>query len=147
MGFNFDVEAEAKKAKSARANSANSANFGSEALPISRISNISKPEDSDYTPDDLAKMDDLLRQLASIEGWPEAELNRLLDERRRMAPGRVRNALEQIRAAVVKALEPWPSPPPGPYRHRRLCVLTVIEGGKPEDADQAKSQIRNREAA
>jgi hypothetical protein len=86
----------------------------------------------DYTQTDIQEMDKLLRELAKLEGWSEAELVAKLDQRRRMAPVNVRPVLQEIRAAHRAALAVWPNQP-----HRsdiRLCNLdhvrlAVVGGG------------------
>lgn len=68
-------------------------------------------DDEDYGPADLVKMDDLLRQLAELEGWPVERLTACLDERRRMAPVNVMPTLRGLQAAVRDALAIWPNKP------------------------------------
>ena len=67
--------------------------------------------EADYTGADLARMDDLLRQLAELEGWPAELLTARLDERRRMAPVNVLPTLKELQAAVTAALAVWPEQP------------------------------------
>ena len=64
-----------------------------------------------YAAADLAEMDRLLGELAALEDWREGELEARLDERRRMAPVNVQNALQALRAAAAAALAGWPEPP------------------------------------
>jgi hypothetical protein len=65
----------------------------------------------DYTLADLAKLDDLLRQLAELEDWPLDELEKRLGERRRMAPVNVMPTLRALQDAVQRALAVWPERP------------------------------------
>jgi hypothetical protein len=110
---------------------------------------IQKPEAWDYELADLKEMDRLLKELADLEGWTDAELADLLDERRRMAPANVRSMLEAVRKAHAMALAPWPEPP----KERSnivLCPLTtkrrlaVLQGGKSSSVDQPRSQSGGR---
>lgn len=67
--------------------------------------------EGDYTASDLAEIDRLIHQLAEIEGWSPADLEDALDQRRRMAPVRVLEALRELREAVKRSLDPWPEKP------------------------------------
>jgi hypothetical protein len=78
--------------------------------------------DEDYTTADLAKMDDLLRQLAELEGWPAERLTACLDERRRMAPVNVMPTVRSLQAAVTAAMAVWPNKPAW-QASIRLCHL------------------------
>lgn len=110
---------------------------------------IQKPEAWDYELADLKEMDRLLKELADLEGWTDAELADLLDERRRMAPANVRSMLEAVRKAHAMALAPWPDSP----KERSsivLCPLTtkrrlaVVQGGKSSPVEQAGCQSSGR---
>jgi hypothetical protein len=90
-----------------------------------------------YTPADLKKMDALLRELAELEGWTPAELEEMLDKRRRMAPARVPEVLKTLQAARDTQLSTWPQAP-AKRSSFSLTTLTVIEGGK-RDSDPSRS--------
>jgi hypothetical protein len=90
-----------------------------------------------YTPADLKKMDALLLELAELEGWTPAELEEMLDRRRRMAPARVPEVLQTLQASRDAQLASWPAQPKERARFA-LTTLTVIEGGK-RDSDPARS--------
>jgi len=81
--------------------------------------------DDAYTLADLQEMDRLLRDLAQLEGWSNAELQDLLDQRQRMAPANVPAMLQTLRLARGAALAPWPDQPAKRSRIR-LCFLTPI---------------------
>jgi hypothetical protein len=83
---------------------------------------LSSPPDEDCTPEDLEKLDDLLRQLAKLEGWPPEALAARLEQRRRMAPVNVMPSLRALQKAVEDALAMWPDPPSWPA-DTRLCRL------------------------
>ena len=72
---------------------------------------IHKPEGVEYTLADLAEMDRLLTELSKLERWNAGELEQRLDERRRMAPVNVLEALYALRAARDAALAGWPENP------------------------------------
>ena len=82
------------------------------------------PKEGDYTAADLSEMDGLLRQLAELEDWSPDELADALDQRRRMAPIRVPEALGQLRESVNRSLAPWPGKPAERSRIV-LCRLTA----------------------
>lgn len=88
-----------------------------------------EPKGWGYTPTDLKKMDALLRELAELEGWTPAELEEMLDKRRRMAPARVPEVLKTLQASRDAQLASWPAQPEKRARFA-LTTLTVIEGGK-----------------
>jgi hypothetical protein len=134
--FTFDV----KKARNRQAEAANPAKPANPSTPKAPISSISRSDDPNglgYTLADLKEMDKLLRELAQLEGWTLAELEEMLDRRRRMAPARVPQALKDLRAGSKAALAPWPEKP----ARRAVVVLTVLEGGKANKGalDQAKT--------
>jgi hypothetical protein len=111
------------------------------------------PTTWDYTVVELQEMDRLLRQLAELEGWSAAQLEMMLDERRRMAPVNVRKALAALRLAHGEAMAPWPEPPARRARIT-LCELTsrrrelaVLPGGKAEPKEQAKTLDSGEKAA
>jgi hypothetical protein len=79
----------------------------------------------EYTPADLDEMDRLLREIARLDHWPPSRLERMLDERRRMAPINVPAALRLLRAEFAKAA----LDPEKPTK-RAPVVLCVIKGGK-----------------
>ena len=78
----------------------------------------------DYSAADLSEMDGLIRQLAELEDWSPDELADALDQRRRMAPIRVPEALGQLRESVKRSLAPWPGKPAERSRIV-LCRLTA----------------------
>lgn len=82
------------------------------------------PEAWDYTVADLSEMEVMIRQLAELEDWSPAELEGALDQRRRMAPIRVPEALGELREAVERSLGPWPEKPAKRSRIV-LCRLTA----------------------
>jgi hypothetical protein len=79
-------------------------------------------------------MDRLIRELGSLEGWSDAEIEEKLAERRRMAPGRVPEALRELRAKAAASLAPWPERP----AKRSRIILCVIQGGK------AKNEVKHQ---
>lgn len=90
----------------------------------------------DYTLDDLQELEQILRELAQLEGWSAEELQARLWERQHMAPGNVRKALHALRLAHRSALATWPERP-AKRAVVTLCELvkapkefSVIEGGK-----------------
>ncbi len=64
-----------------------------------------------YTLDDLAEMDKLIREIAEAEDWPQEALEATLDERRRMRPVDVPDALQRLRKAQKWAVGRWPDTP------------------------------------
>jgi hypothetical protein len=99
-----------------------------------------------YTPADLKKMDSLLRELAELEGWTPAELEEMLDRRRRMAPARVPEVLKTLQAARDTGLATWPQAPAKRSRFS-LTTLTVIEGGKGQSVPSGSSKTPVRAKA
>ena len=127
MTFTFDA-AKARKRTPTPANPAKAANPEPSISKISEISSdaTADPHGCGYSQADLQEMDRLLRQLAELEGWTPAELQEMLDQRRRMAPARVSEALKQLQDANDAAIAPWPDAP----RQRAKVFLCVITGGK-----------------
>ena len=141
MTFTFDTKSAAKR-QAANANPANPANPApakpARKAQISGISSFSISKapvtQADYTLADLQEIDRLLRELAQMEGWSDAELADRLDQRQRMAPVNVLPVLQEIRAAHKVALAGWPEPPKE-RSNIRLCKLNhveliVIDGGR-----------------
>ena len=85
--------------------------------------------DVGYTKEDLAEMDSLIQQLAEIEHWSPEELAEAMDGRRRMAPARVQEVLQQLRYWVDSGIGRTPE---RPAKRSRIvfCRLSVIQGGK-----------------
>jgi hypothetical protein len=90
-----------------------------------------------YTNADLAEMDKLLGEICELEGRSDDELAKLLDQRSRMAPVNVLNALAALRIARERALAPWPERPATRARIT-LCELTPI-------AEQPRAQTMKAE--
>lgn len=104
--------------------------------------------DLGYTLADLSEMGKLLREIAGLEGWSEDGLADVLDQLQRMAPINVSAALKAIRAHHDRWRRTWPDAPAERPKFR-LCVLTVIDGGKRDSkpARPAKSLDPEPEAA
>lgn len=149
MTFTFD--AKTAKRTPTPANPAKAANPDRIPERISTISKVSKAAPADrrglgYTQDDLKQMDQLLRELAELEGWTPAELEEMLDKRRRMAPARVPEVLNTLQSARDAQLACWPESPAKRSRFS-LTTLTVIEGGKCQSSESSKSTVQPPEAA
>lgn len=143
MTFKFDYQPDAdRRAKRSPtpANPAKAANPDRIPERISNISSVSKPGQGwGYAPADLKKMDALLRELAELEGWTPAELEEMLDKRRRMAPARVPEVLKTLQASRDAQLANWPTQPEKRARFA-LTTLTVIEGGKRDSGPSRSSK-------
>lgn len=89
---------------------------------------VSNPDSDapDFTAEELAEMDTLIRELAELESWKMGELAHVLDERKRMAAVNVRKALARLRASARVARASWPEPP----GKRSKVVLCLLTGGK-----------------
>ena len=87
-------------------------------------------DDGDPTDEELNEMDRLIVELSDMEGWPKEELQRVRDERSRMALANVRKALRRLRLSHRNALAIWPTPP---QKRSRVVLceleLVVIDGG------------------
>jgi hypothetical protein len=156
MTFKFDYQPDADRQAKRSPTPANPAKAANPDRISERISNISKVSNSNpldpkgwgYTPADLKKMDALLRELAELEGWTPAELEEMLDRRRRMAPARVPEVLQTLQASRDAQLANWPAQPKERARFA-LTTLTVIEGGKrdSEPSKSSKTPVSGRGAA
>ena len=123
--------------------------------PVTAVTLVtrSQEEREDYTAADLAEIDKLLRELASLEAWTDVELAEKLSQRKRMAPVNVIPVLREIREIHKAALAVWPNQP-AKRADIRLCKLdhvelAVIDGSKGESnrVQSSKTPAQESEAA